>query len=257
MNDFVSNDSIVRRIWGNGDTILLIFAGASAEFALNKAVDWLYFTGRLPSDPLERLFSTVSYARQIVFATKKEAMGAIDIISAIHKGVEKQRGRSIPDWAYRDVLFMLIDYSIRSYELLERRLSIAEKEEVFAVFHRVGLHMQINGLPTSYNQWLLMRASSLHENLLNGSFTKDLYLQYRAHLGWFRFYVLKQVQSRLVPRHVNELLGLGKSRLVDTILTLYKLSRTVRMKALLKNALLPPAYKQEIIALDNFPQKPL
>jgi hypothetical protein len=87
MKYFVSKDSIVRRIWGNGDTILLIFAGASAEFALNKAVDWLYFTGRLPSDPLKRLFSTVAYARQIVFSEYDEAMQAIDKISAIHKGV--------------------------------------------------------------------------------------------------------------------------------------------------------------------------
>ncbi len=34
---------------GKSDTVLFIFAGASAEFALNKAVDWLYFTGKLPS----------------------------------------------------------------------------------------------------------------------------------------------------------------------------------------------------------------
>src|SRR5690606_34054258 len=139
---FVDRDSIVRRIWGTGDTILLIFAGAAAEFALNKAVDWLYFTGRLPSDPLKRLFSTVSYARQIVFSDHDDAMRAIDKITAIHKGVEKERGRNIPDWAYLDVLFMLIDYSIRSYELMERKLSRAEKEEVFNVFRRVGSRMQ-------------------------------------------------------------------------------------------------------------------
>ena len=60
MELFVEKDSVVRKIWGKGDTILFIFAGASADFALNKAVDWLYFTGKLPSDPLGRLFSTVS-----------------------------------------------------------------------------------------------------------------------------------------------------------------------------------------------------
>ena len=49
----------------------------------------------------------------------------------IHAAVEKKRGRSIPDWAYRDVLFMLIDYSIRSYEVLERSLSRAEKRGGF------------------------------------------------------------------------------------------------------------------------------
>jgi hypothetical protein len=60
---FVDKQSVVRQIWGKTDTILFIFAGASAEFALNKAVDWLYFTGKLPADPPGRLFSTVSYAK--------------------------------------------------------------------------------------------------------------------------------------------------------------------------------------------------
>ncbi len=121
MNYFVKPGSVVRQIWGNPDTILFIFAGASAEFALNKAVDWLYFTGKLPADPIGRLFSTVEYARRIVFSEQQEALNAIDQITAIHKKVEANRGMSIPDWAYRDVLFMLIYYSIASYELLERK----------------------------------------------------------------------------------------------------------------------------------------
>src|SRR4028119_452039 len=104
---FVDKDSIVRQIWGKSDTILFIFAGAAAEFALNKAVDWLYFTGRIPADPLGRLFSTVSYARLIVFAEKESALRTIDAIAAIHAAVEIKRGAGIPDWAYRDVLFML------------------------------------------------------------------------------------------------------------------------------------------------------
>ena len=110
MQYFVCKNSIVREIWGKGDTILFIFAGASAEFALNKAVDWLYFTGRLPADPLGRLFSTVAYARKIVFSEQEDALQTINKMRAIHAGVEKARGAAIPDWAYRDVLFMLIDY---------------------------------------------------------------------------------------------------------------------------------------------------
>jgi hypothetical protein len=128
--DFVAKGSIVRKIWGQGDTVLFIFAGAAAEFALNKAVDWLYFTGKLPADPLGRLFSTMGFARRIVFSSTPEANEAIDTISRIHTAVEQARGAAIPDWAYRDVLFMLIHYSIASYELFERRLSAAEKEEV-------------------------------------------------------------------------------------------------------------------------------
>src|SRR3954447_4518130 len=115
MEFFVDKKSVVREIWGKGDTILFIFAGASAEFALNKAVDWLYFTGRLPADPLGRLFSTVSYAREIIFSSKDDAMQAIDRINHIHGAIETARGQKIPDWAYRDVLFMLIHYSIASF----------------------------------------------------------------------------------------------------------------------------------------------
>lgn len=255
MKYFVSKNSIVREIWGNGDTILLIFAGASAEFALNKAVDWLYFTGKLPSDPLKRLFSTVSYARQIVFSEYDRAIQAIDKISAIHQGVEHSRGQSIPEWAYRDVLFMLIDYSIRSYELLERKLSGSEKEEVFQVFYRMGFRMGLKDLPQNYQQWLIMRHSSLHENMLNGDFTKDLYKQYKKHLGGFRYLILKQAQILLVPEKVNELLNLGTNPLSAVLLKMYKLIQAIRLKSILKNMIMPAAYKEEILALDSFSDK--
>src|SRR6187402_2312740 len=111
MTDFVARGSIVRRIWGDGDMVLLIFAGSAAEFALNRAVDWLFFTGKLPSDPLGRLFATASYAQQIVFADESTASNTLDRIRAVHEAVERQRGQPIPDWAHRDVLYMLIDYS--------------------------------------------------------------------------------------------------------------------------------------------------
>src|SRR3954464_7263311 len=123
MEFFVRENSIVRVIWGTADTILFIFAGASAAFALNKAVDSLYFTGKLPADPLGRLFSTVNYAKLIVFSEKEKANAVIDNIAYIHTAVENKREMKIPDWAYRDVLFMLIDYSIRSFEVMQRKLT--------------------------------------------------------------------------------------------------------------------------------------
>ena len=153
MKYFVEKNSIVRQIWGKSDTVLFIFAGAAAEFALNKAVDWLYFTGKLPSDPLGRLFSTVTYSKKILFAEYDEALKIIDSISAIHNRVEKARGETIPEWAYRDVLFMLIHYSIASFELLERKLSLKEKEDVFDVFYRFGKRMNLQGVPDNYSDW--------------------------------------------------------------------------------------------------------
>lgn len=253
MSLFVEKDSVVRKIWGKSDTVLFIFAGASAEFALNKAVDWLYFTGRLPSDPLNRLFSTVTYARQIVFSDTDQAHAAINRITSIHQGVERARGGKIPDWAYRDVLFMLIDYSIRSYEVLEKPLNEDEKAEIFNVFYRVGRKMDITGLPETFSEWKIMRKQHLEENLIRSGFTIDLYKQYQKHLGAFRYLLLKQVQMLVVPEKVNQLLSLGPFRFLSPILRLYKLSRRLNIERFLRNAVLPAQYKNEIRALDNNP----
>lgn len=248
---FVEENSIVRQIWGKSDTILFIFAGAAAEFALNKAVDWLYFTGRLPADPLGRLFSTVSYARAIVFSEKKEAHKAIDSITAIHSAVEAKRGARIPDWAYRDVLFMLIDYSIRAYEVLERNLSREEKQEVFQVFLRVGSRMQISGLPRDLREWEEMRESHLHQDLQSSHFTEDLFRQYRKHLGPLRYKLLLKAQVLVVPERVRLLLNYRSFSLLGPVLKLYKLSRNLNLDWLLKAIILPPEYKKQIKALDQ------
>ncbi|WP_221392437.1 oxygenase MpaB family protein [Dyadobacter sp. NIV53] len=257
MKYFVNEDSIVRKIWGKADTILFIFAGASAEFALNKAVDWLYFTGKLPNDPLGRLFSTVTYARLIVFSEHNAALNSIDKITAIHKGVEQSRGAQIPDWAYRDVLFMLIDYSIRSYEVLERKMTDAEKAEAFDTFLQVGLRMGINGLPLKYTEWKKMREEHLRENLIKSDFTKDLFKQYKKHLGKVRYYMLRQVQVMVVPHTVNNLLSLGKVSLLTPVLYAYKLMRFLGLEKILRNAFLPNDYKAQIVDLDILtPNKP-
>jgi uncharacterized protein (DUF2236 family) len=253
MELFSEKGSIVRKIWSNADTILFIFAGASAEFALNKAVDWLYFTGRLPADPLGRLFSTVTYAQKIVFSELDNANKAIDQITAIHTAVEANRGSQIPDWAYRDVLFLLIDYSIRAYELLYRKLFSAEKEEIYNTFYRMGLRMHLKDLPLNYQNWLPVREDHLRRNLEKSKFTVDLYKQYKKHLGLARFILLKEVQAQLVPPHVRQLLGLRKVSLLLLIVPLYKLSRFIRFDRLVKALILPQNYQTQIKALDQNP----
>ncbi|MEO6169310.1 MAG: oxygenase MpaB family protein [Chitinophagales bacterium] len=250
---FVDKDSVVRQIWGKSDTILFIFAGAAAEFALNKAVDWLYFTGRLPADPLGRLFSTVSYARAIVFSEKKAALHAIDAMAAIHASVEKKRGASIPDWAYRDVLFMLIDYSIRSFELLERKLSIAEKAEVFNVFYAVACRMGVSGLPHNFDAWEKMRQEHLQQDLLYSHYTNDLFHQYRKHLGLVRYRILLEVQAEVVPQKVREMLGLRSVSPLNPLTGIVKLSNRMKIDWLLKALILPTSYKKEIRAMDSAP----
>ena len=250
MQFFVEKNSIVRKIWGKSDTVLFIFAGAAAEFALNKAVDWLYFTGRLPADPLGRLFSTVRYARRIVFSSTDEANKAIDTMRQIHTAVEQNRGSSIPDWAYRDVLFMLIYYSIAAYELLEKKLSDEEKEEVHNVFYRVGARMGLKELPQTYIEWLPVRETHLLNDLQKSNYTADLFKQYKKHLGAMRFKVLIEGQKLVVPDRVKELLQFSDFSLLTPVVPIYKVSRLMKMDWLLKNILLPSDYKDQINELD-------
>jgi hypothetical protein len=247
---FVEKGSVVRDIWGKSDTILFIFAGASAEFALNKAVDWLYFTGKLPADPLGRLFSTVTYARQIVFSELHEAHAAIDRITAIHAAVENNRQAKIPDWAYRDVLFMLIHYSIASFELLERKLSDKEKDEMYQVFLAIGQRMHLKHLPADYSSWLSVREAHLQADLQKSHYTIDLYKQYRKHLGAFRYWLLLESQKLVVPNLVKELLDLKKIKWVRPVIPFYKFSRKLKLDSVIRTIILPRKYKAEIKALD-------
>ena len=251
MSGFVHDQSIVRRIWGRADTILFIFAGAAAEFALNKAVDWLYFTGKLPSDPIGRLFSTVQYARRIVFAENDEAINAIHTITAIHRAVEEKRQSTIPDWAYRDVLYMLIHYSIAAFELLERNMSPAEKQEVFDVFHRVGSGMQLTHLPDNYIRWLQDRERHMAQDLQHSRYTDDLFLQYKKHLGSFRFKVLLEAQKLVIPPQVSSLLGFTGTRWLQGTVPLYKASKRLRADRWVMALLLPANYKQQIMNLNQ------
>lgn len=255
MQNFVQEHSVVRKIWGKGDTILFIFAGAAAEFALNKAVDWLYFTGRLPSDPLGRLFSTVTYARKIVFSSMDDANKAIDTMRMIHTAVENKRSAAIPAWAYRDVLFMLIHYSIAAYELLEHTLSDEEKEEVYNVFYRVGVRMGVIDLPLNYKSWLPIREEHLQQNLQKSDFTIDLFKQYKKHLGAMRYKVLIEGQKLVVPQRVKELMDFGEFSLLTPVVPLYKLTRVFKAEWLLKNILLPADYVHQIKELDVFRAK--
>jgi uncharacterized protein (DUF2236 family) len=254
MRGFVANDSIVRRIWSRSETVLFIFAGAAAEFALNKAVDWLYFTGRLPADPLGRLFSTVQYARRIVFAPEDKALAAIDQITRIHKAVEEARGSVIPDWAYRDVLYLLIHYSVVSFELMERKLTAAEKDELYTVFLRIGQRMGLSALPATFEEWLPSREEHLRRDLAHSQWTDDLYQQYRKHLGAFRYFLVRQLQGVLVPELVREMLGLKRSLFIRASVPLYRLCYKVGLDRPIKAVLLPEEYKEQVAALDVAPR---
>lgn len=242
---------IVRKIWGKSDTVLLIFAGAAAEFALNKAVDWLYYTGKLPADPIERLFSTVEYAGNIIFSDEKRATAAIDSMRQIHNAVESSRGAKIPDWAYRDVLYMLIYYSVAAFELLERNLSKSEKEELATVFLNVGRRMGIEQLPSDYDSWWSDYQLHLHADLHHSTFTDHLFAQYKKHLGTTRYFILKEAQKALVTNHVRKLLNFNKPAIIKTVIPFYKMARFSGADQMIKSILLPARFKERIYKLNR------
>lgn len=248
---FVSQGSIVRRIWGKTDTVLVIFAGAAAEFALNKAVDWLYFTGKIPEDPIGRLFSTVAYAHRIIFSDNEEAVRALQAINHIHQTVEQARGAKIPDWAYRDVLYMLVDYSVRAFELLDRKLTMEEKQELFDVFLRMGNYMRLEGLPKAFASWENDRQVHLRQDLAAGAYTADLFLRYRNHLGKARYYLMIQIQSTILPAQPLHLLKFRASWPIHLLLWLYRLLRKPIVNSFVFAWILPSKYKTEVSALNR------
>jgi hypothetical protein len=249
--EFVGRHSIVRKIWGDPDLVLLIFAGSAAEFALNRAVDWLFFTGKIPSDPIGRFFSTVRFAQEIVFADRENARQTIARINAVHRSVEGQRGLIIPDWAYRDVLYMLIDYAERAYQLLYRGLARAEQDDLYEVFRRVGEGLKIPLLPATYTEWQEDRRYHLGRDLAYSEYTALLYRQYRSHLGFWRYYTLLKLQALLVPDEVRLLLALDSQPLFAELIGAYKLSDRLKLDLLVRRILIPPRYWAEIQQLER------
>jgi hypothetical protein len=251
MSDFVKKNSIVRKIWGDPDLILLVFAGSAAEFALNRAVDWLFFTGRIPDDPIARFFSTVSYAQQIVFAKETEAEKIARRINAIHAGVEQARKQTIPDWAYRDVLYMLVDYSERGFELLHRRLTNSERAELYAEFRRLGKMMNISELPDDYTAWKIDRQRHLERDLEYTDYTRKLFKQYRKQLGEWRYRLLLEVQALLVPRQVLRLLNLNAYNSLSYFIWSYGIVNQFGLQPLVRLMLLPPEHRARVERLNR------
>lgn len=249
--DFVARGSVVRKVWGDPELVLLVFAGSAAEFALNRAVDWLFFTGKIPNDPVGRLFSTVRYAQEIVFADEETARRTLGRINAIHGAVERERGQRIPGWAFRDVLYMLVDYSERAHRLLYGPLSAAEREELYAVFRRVGEGLKIEGLPEGYRPWRADRQAHMERDLAFSRHTALLYEQYRRHLGGWRYQILLGVQALLVPDRVRRLLRLRRRAVFSALVGGYSQLEVPGLRPLVRRLLVQPRYWGEVDKFDR------
>jgi uncharacterized protein (DUF2236 family) len=249
--DFVRRGSVVRRVWGDADMVLLIFAGSAAEFALNRAVDWLFFTGQLPADPVGRLFSTVRYAQEIVFVSEAAARRTLARINAAHASVERARGQTIPEWAFRDVLYMLIDYTERVHGLLRGELTAAERDELYSVFRRVGEGLDVKELPADYGAWRDDRETHLARDLAYTQHTALLYERYRRSLGEWRYHILLHTQALLVPERVRRLLRLRRRALFGALVGGYTRLQGLGVRPLVRKLLVQPRYWREVEQFDR------
>src|SRR5215211_6307342 len=212
------SSAVTRRIWGSPDAILLFFAGGAAEFAAIKAVDWLFFTRRLPGAPVERFFETVRFAQSVFFGDLAGTTETIERINRIHQRVEDARGEEIPQWAYRDMLFILIDYGERAHEVVFGAMTESERASHFGVGLALGRAMHLSGLPTTYAEYRNQRHQQLLEDYARGPLTEELYASYRRVLGPLRFRLLELVQASVLPEELRDVLRLEPYPLVEEFL---------------------------------------
>jgi uncharacterized protein (DUF2236 family) len=230
---------------------MLIFAGAAAEFALSKAVDWLFWTNRLPRAPIERFFETARFAQELVFGDTGTAATAIEAINRAHAGVERGRGATIPNWAYRHVLAMLIDYGERAHRVVFGPMSAADRQQHFELMRATGQAMRIDGLPESYVEFQTQRREHLHQDIAYTRHTAQLYARYRQHLGAWRFGALLRLQAGIAPPEVTAMLGLQHTGSIDLVLKLYRHLPRRRLLALLYPVMLPRQHGRQLAALDR------
>jgi hypothetical protein len=156
----------------------------------------------------------------------------------------------MPDWAYRDVLYMLIDYSERAYHLLYRPLCEAEQQELFDVFRRVGEGLGIPGLPDSYFEWRSDRQLHMARDLVYSDYTSQLYDRYRVLLGAWRYRLLLAVQAWMVPEPIRRSLGLVRAPLLSELVRLYGLMGTDYLRSLTQSLLIPHCHLSEVRSMD-------
>lgn len=208
---------LMERVWSNPDGVAIVFVGTSAEFALHPMADWLFYTGRLPADPVARFAGTLRYVSRLLFAPSSEVWGeGVADIGRIHRGVEESRGMEISNRDYRDTLLMLLYYSLRADELVfdRRRSSRTEEEQLEAVVACGGMAagMGIVGFPESLAELRRQRADLVGRLGVN-RWTGPLLESYRRALGPVGYFLLEAVYGGLLEDELAGHLGVRRGLL--------------------------------------------
>ncbi len=215
----------------------------------------LFFTGRLPGAPVERFFETVRFAQGVFFADPASATDAVERINRIHRRVEEARGEEIPQWAYRDMLFILIDYGERAHEAVFGAMTEAERASHFGVALALGQAMRLSGLPATYADYRDQRHRQLLEDYARGPLTEELYASYRRALGPWRYRLLRLVQASVLPEELRGVLRLESNPLVDELLQYYRFVPGGGNKLRpLHGVLLPGRFAKQLRKMEHAPE---
>ncbi|GEM_PF-1098506 len=222
---------ITRAIWGDPENVVLVYAGAAAEFALHPENHWLFYTGKLPADPLGRLRDTLRYQQKLFFMPKERVPLVAAQIRDLHRQVEQKRScgdapHRISDRAFLMVFSMLIEYGIRGYEYLNRRRLSREKEEqYFQDIRSIALLMEVKDFPADYAQYQIARAQMVGRELQFNPHTRELLAAFRRALGPLGYWALGQFQARFIDPLLAQRLGLQASPLFGFLYQTYPFIR--------------------------------
>lgn len=201
---------------------MLFFAGGAAEFAAIKAVDWLFFTGALPDAPVERFFETVRFAQRVFCGDPAQAAQTMKTINQIHRHVEMARADLIPQWAYRDVLFILFDYGVRAHTIVFGPMTSSEREAYYEACLAIGEAMHLTDLPLTCAAYETQRHQQLLDDYAHTPLTDELFARYHTALGWWRYWLLRRVQACLIPTELRTIVGLQPDWITLVLLRFYR-----------------------------------
>jgi len=146
----------------------------------------------------------------MMFASTPEEYARIaGDIRGIHTALEERRGRVIPAVAYRDVLFMNLEYSVRSFPFVfGRDLSVAEKDEIVRDFSVAGELMAVQDLPVTFSDYLDIRAER-YQAFAYTEWTDRLLRAYSRAIGSFHYhFFLLPVYTGLIAPEIRTILRL-------------------------------------------------
>ncbi|MCG6873116.1 MAG: DUF2236 domain-containing protein [Gammaproteobacteria bacterium] len=193
---------------------MALYSGSSAEFALNPVCEWLFFTGKLPADPVGRFFTTTRYMKELLLAPDDEQhIQACQAVRHVHSRLEEQRGKRLPDASYRDVLFMGLTYSLRAHRIVfGHKVEPQEIDGIMACYANMARHMQIPDFPGDYEELKVMRRQRLARFRFTEN-TQRLLDSYRRALGPTGYLMLRSVWGAVLEKQLLDLLDLRPNAL--------------------------------------------